>query len=205
MSQQAPRGVPFDAFQAIVAAAFQPRVRLRRERSDRACRQDAAQRFLRPDARTLRRVQRALRQALGGDEGRDGRDPAVARRLGQAGARSDRRARSRRRHAGAGRRRRRALREGQPDSEGLAEAAAEQQLPVHLDDRAAGAQGKPEGDPGLGGRRQAGRRRDHAESEDLRRRALELPRRLGLRPRQVERRRGQGARTARAASTRTRS
>ena len=43
----------------------------------------------------------ALREALGEDDGRDGRDPAVARRLGQAGARGDRRPRSRRRHAGA--------------------------------------------------------------------------------------------------------
>ena len=77
-------------------------------------------------------------------------------------------------------------------------------MPVHLDDRAAGAQGQSEGHPGLGRPREARRRRDHAEPEDLRRRALELPRRLGLRARQV----GTATRRRRAscspASTRTR-
>ena len=38
----------------------------------------------------------------------------------------------------------RALRARQPDPEGVAEAAAEQQLPLHLDDRVPGAQGQPE-------------------------------------------------------------
>ena len=52
--------------------------------------------------------------------------------------------------------------------------------PVHLDHRLPGAQGQPEGDPRLGRPREAGARGRHPEPEDLRRRALELPRRLGL-------------------------
>ena len=41
--------------------------------------------------------------------------------------------------------------------------------------------GNPEGHQGLGRPREARRRGDHAESEDLGRRAVELPRRLGVR------------------------
>ena len=43
-----------------------------------------------------------------------------------------------------------ALRARAADPEGLAEAAAEQQLPLHLDDRVPGAQGEPEGHPATG-------------------------------------------------------
>ena len=63
----------------------------------------------------------------------------------------------------------------------LAEAPAQQQRAVHLDHRVPGAQGQPEGHQGLGRPGQARRRGDHAEPEDLGRRALELPGRLGLR------------------------
>ena len=52
--------------------------------------------------------------------------------------------------------------------------------PVHLDDRFSGPQGQPEEDQGLGRSDPSGRRRDHAEPEDLGRRALELSRGLGL-------------------------
>ena len=65
----------------------------------------------------------------------------------------------------------------------------QQQLPVHLDDRVRGAQGQPEGDQGLGRPGEARRRGHHAEPEDLRRRALELPGGLGLRAAQAGRRR----------------
>ena len=68
-----------------------------------------------------------------------------------------------------------------PDQRRLAEAAPEQQRALHLDDRLPGAQGQPEGHPGLARPGEAGRRGHHAEPEDLRRRALELPGRLGLR------------------------
>ena len=61
----------------------------------------AAQRLLRSDARALPGLQRRLRQALEGEDRRDGHDQAVARRLGQAGARRHRRARGRRRDARA--------------------------------------------------------------------------------------------------------
>ena len=60
---------------------------------------------------------------------------------------------------------------------------------LHLDDRLPGAQGESEGDPRLGGPREAGRLGRHAESEDFGRRALELPRGLGLRAREARRRR----------------
>ena len=65
-------------------------------------------------------------------------------------------------------------------AEGLAVAPAAQQLALHLDHRVPGAQGQPEGHPGLGRPGQGGRPGDHAQPEDLGRRALELPRRLGL-------------------------
>ena len=67
-----------------------------------------------------------------------------------------------------------------------------QQRAVHVDDRVPGAQGQPEGHQGLGRSREAGRRGHHAEPEDLGRRALELPRRVGVRAEASGRRRGQG-------------
>ena len=59
-------------------------------------------------------------------------------------------------------------------------APAAQQRALHLDHRVPGAQGQPQGHPRLGRSDQAGRRGDHAQPEDVRRRALELPGRLGL-------------------------
>ena len=121
--------------------------------------------------------------------GEDVTDPRLARRIRQAGALGDRRPRSRRRDAGAGRGHRRHRREGQAAAGELAVAPAEQQRALHLDDRVAGAQGQSEGHQGLGRSRQAGRRGDHAQPEDVRRRALELPRRVGLGVAAVPRRR----------------
>ena len=72
-------------------------------------------------------------------------------------------------------------REGQAAAARLADAPAVQQRALHLDHRAPGAQGQSEGHPRLERPGQAGRRGDHAEPEDLRRRALEPPRGLGLR------------------------
>ena len=106
------------------------------------------------------------------------RREAVARRLGQAGARGHRRARGGRRHARA-RLRHRRDRAARPPPRGLAEAAPAQRVALHLDDRVPRAQGEPEGHQGLGRPREARRAGDHAEPEDLRRRALELPRGLG--------------------------
>ncbi len=57
-----------------------------------------------------------------------------------------------------------------------------QQHALHLRDRLPGAEGKPEGHQGLGRPGQAGDLGHHAEPEDVGRRALELPGRLGLRP-----------------------
>ena len=50
---------------------------------------------------------------------------------------------------------------------------------LHVDHRVRGAQGQSQGHQGLGRPREARRRGDHAESEDLRRRALELSRAPG--------------------------
>ena len=66
------------------------------------------------------------------------------------------------------------------DSRRLASETSAQQRALHLDDRLPRAQGQSEGHQGLGRPGQARRRGDHAQSEDLRRRALELSRRLGL-------------------------
>ena len=88
----------------------------------------AAQRLLRPDARALRRTStRRSRQLLEGKTGQSVDDQAVARRLGQAGARGDRRPRGRRRHARARLRHRRDRRQGPGCCRRLAEAAAAQQ------------------------------------------------------------------------------
>ena len=77
---------------------------------------------------------------------------------------------------------------------GVAEAAAAEQLAVHLDDRVPRPQGQSEGHQGLERSRQAGHRRDHAQPEDLRRRALELPGGLGVREAAAGRQRREGAR-----------
>ena len=163
-----------------------------------------AQRLVRPDARAVPGVQRGLRQALEGRRPARTSPSAVARRLGQAGARGDRRARGRRGDAGAGLRHRRDRRQERAAAAGLADAPAAQQLALHLDDRVPGAQGQPEGHPGLGRSGQARRRGDHAQPEDLGRRALELPRGLGLcaaaRPAATRRRR---KRVRRASCSRT--
>ena len=63
----------------------------------------------------------------------------------------------------------------------LADTAAAQQRAVHVDDRVPRAPWQSQGHQGLGRPREAGHRGHHAESEDVGRRALELPRRLGLR------------------------
>ena len=148
-------------------------------------RHDPAQRLLRPDPRALPGLQRGVRRPLEEGDRRDGDHPAVARRLGQAGPRRDRRPRRRRRHPGAGRRHRRHRRQVRQAARGLAEPAAATQLALHLDHRVPGPQGQPQGHQGLGRPRQAGRRGDHAQPQDLRRRALELPRRLWLGARPV--------------------
>ncbi len=57
---------------------------------------------------------------------------------------------------------------------------AGEQLALHLDDRVPGAQGQSQGHQGLERPGQAGHPGDHAEPEDLRRRALELPGGVGL-------------------------
>ena len=77
-----------------------------------------------------------------------------------------------------------------------------ERLALHLDHRVPGAQGQPEGHQGLGRPDQAGRRCHHAEPEDLRRRALELSRRLGLCREEIGFRR-QGAGNSSPSSTST--
>ena len=73
------------------------------------------------------------------------------------------------------------------DPEGLADAARPQFVALHVDDRVSGAQGQSEADQGLGRPGEARRADRHPQSEDVRRRALELSRRLGLRGRQERR------------------
>ena len=135
--------------------------------------------------------------------GKDDQHPPVARRLGQAGAHGHRRPRRRRRHARARLRHRRARDAGQAAAGQLADAPAEQQLAVHVDDRVPGAQGQPEEDQGLGRPRAAGRLRDHAEPEDVGRRALELPGGVGLGAEAAGRQRSDGRRSSSASCSRT--
>ena len=92
---------------------------------------------------------------------------------------------------------------GQAAAGQLAGAPAEQQLAVHLDDRVPGAQGQPEGHQGLGRPGEAGRVGDHAEPEDLGRRALELPGGLGLGAEAAGRQRRHGRGVRRRSCTRT--
>ena len=160
-------------------------------------RRHAAQRFVRSDARALRRVQQGVRQALAGEAQPGSHDRAVARR--------------RRRQA-------RAVIDGLKadvvtlalayDIDQISElaglmprrlaiAAAEQQLPVPVDDRVPGPQGQSEGNQGLERPGEGRRRGHHAEPEDLRRRPLQLPGRLGLRTAAQQQRRSQGPRVRR--------
>ena len=78
-------------------------------------------------------------------------------------------------------------------SGGLAHQAAQPGPALHLDGGVPRAQGQPEGRQGLGRPREARHQGHHPEPEDLGRRALELPRGLGLRLREggQERRQGQ--------------
>ena len=156
-------------------------------------RRHAAQRQLRSDARALQGHQRRLRRAL------EGRRPATtspstsARRLGRAGPRGDRRPGGRRGDAGARlrHRRHRATRRKLLPAE-LADApAAQQRRPTPRPSCSWCARATRE-DPGLGRSGQAGRPGDHAEPEDLRRRALGLSRGLGLCAEGAGRQRGQG-------------
>ena len=165
---------------SLLAGASRRRRAVRRPRL-RIRRYDPPQRLLRPDPRALQGVQRGLRRELEGRDRRDRHHPAVAWRLGQAGPRGDRRPRRRRRDAGARRRHRRDRREVRQDRRRTGGRACRNNcVALHLDHRVPGAQGQPQGHQGLGRPGQGRRRGDHAEPEDLGRRALELPRGLGL-------------------------
>ena len=173
----------------------------RDDRERRARGAVAAQRVVRPDARAVRGIQRRVRQVLAGEEG-----TAVTIRQS---------------HGGSGAQARAVIDGLEADvvtlalaydidaihrpasSPRLAEAAAAEQRAVHLDDRVPRPQGQSEGHQGLERSGQAGRRRDHAESEDVGRRALELPRRVGVREAAARRQRRQGARVRDRSCTRT--
>ncbi len=85
--------------------------------------------------------------------------------------------------------------------EELAVAFTQQQHSLYLDHRVPGAQRKSQTHQGLGRPDQARRRRDHPQSQDLRRRALELSRGLGLRAQEKQRRRKARRRSSSSAST----
>ncbi len=114
-------------------------------------------------------------------DGREGHDQAVARRLGQAGARGDRRARGRRRDARARLRHRRALRARQADPADWQTRLPNNSAPYTSTIVFLVRKGNPKGIKDWDDLREARRLGDHAEPEDLGRRALELPRGVGLR------------------------
>ena len=169
------------------------RVRAGRLQQGTGERSHPAQRLLRPDARALRRHQRRVRRDWKQTHGQNVR-------ISQS-------------HGGSGRQAR-AVIDGLPadvvtlalagDIDAIAEqgkllphqlgtASAGQQRALLLDHRVPGARRQSEEDPRLGrpgARRRAG---DHAEPEDFRRRALELPRGLGLGRTPARRQRGKRA------------
>ena len=69
---------------------------------------------------------------------------------------------------------------------------AVEQLSVHLHHRVLGAQGQPEKSQGLGRSREGRHRCHHSEPENFWWRSLELPRRLGMGRKAVQRQRSQG-------------
>ncbi len=110
---------------------------------------------------------RGLRQILEGQDRRDGDDQPVPRRLGRSGPLGDRRARGRRRHAGLWPTTSTPSPEAGLIAAGLADRLPQQQHALHLDHRVPGAQGQSQAYQGLGRSGQAGRRGDHAQSQDL--------------------------------------
>ena len=145
-----------------------------------ARRHDTAQRLLRSNPRAVPRFQRRVRRRLEEADRRDRQDQPVARRLGQAEPQRHRRARSRCRHARARLRHRRAAEHG-----GLVPADWQKRLPDNSAPYTSTIvflvrKGNPKGIKDWDDLRQARHRRHHAESEDQRRRALELSRRVGL-------------------------
>ena len=134
----------------------------------------------------------------------EGHHPHLARRLGQAGALGDRRARGRRRDAGARRRHRRHRPRVQDACRPTGRRACRNNSSPYTSTIVfLVRKGNPKAHQGLGRPRQARRLGHHAQPEDLGRRALELSRRLGLRARPqskaTRRRRGSSSRR----STRT--
>ena len=112
--------------------------------------------------------------------GEDVDDRAVAWRLGQAGALGDRRAGSRCRDAGARLRHRCDRRRPARSAPNWQTRLPDNSSPYTSTIVFLVRKGNPEGHQGLGRSAQARRSGDHAQSEDLRRRALEFSRRLGL-------------------------
>ena len=96
-----------------------------------------------PTRELYKAINAAFAEALEGQDRRDGDGQAVARRLGQAGARGDRRARGRRGDAGAGRRHRR-HRARRPSClpEDWQTRLPNNSVALHLDHRVPGAQGQ---------------------------------------------------------------
>ena len=140
----------------------------------------AAQRVVRSDARALRADQRGVRGRPQSQDRGHGHDQPKPRRLGQAGAFGHRRSRRRRRDVGARLRHRRDRRAREAVPGRLAKAPAAQLDALHLDDRVPGEEGQSVEAQGLGRPREARHPGDHAEPEDVGRRALELPRGVGL-------------------------
>ena len=125
--------------------------------------------------------------------GQDRHHQAVARRLGRAGARGHRRPRRRRRHAGA-----LAYDIDAIAATGLIKPDWQKRLPQNSAPYTSTIvflvrKGNPKGIKDWGDLREAGRPGHHAESEDLRRRALELPGGVGLRAEAARRQRREGA------------
>ncbi len=169
-------------------------------------RQQAAQRLLRPDPRALSgAINAAFAKHWKAKTGQDGHDQAVARRLGQAGALGDRRPGGRRGHAGA----RPTTSTRSPRTASCIAADWQKRLPqqhARPTPRPSSswcARATPKAIKDWGDLVKPGVQVDHAQPEDLGRRALELPGRVGLGAEATGRQRTPGRRPSsqRAASS----
>ena len=155
-------------------------------RASRPAGRRAAQRLLRSDARALQGRSTPPSPPTGrARPARASRSTQSPRRLGQAGALGDRRPRGRRGDAGAGRRHRRDRRAGQAAARRTGRRACRTTATPYTSTIVfLVRKGNPKEIKDWDDLAQAGRRRDHAQSEDLGRRALELSGGLGLRAEQ---------------------
>ncbi len=152
-----------------------------------------------PTRELYQEVDAAFVERLAGEDRPDGFDPAVARRLRLAGAVGHRRPRGRRRDARPRLRHRRRGQEPACSMPNWQQRLPDNSAPYTSTIVFLVRKGNPKGIRDWGDLDQAGRVGDHAQSENLWRRALELPGGLGIRAAATRRQRADGPRLPHAA------